>query len=251
MRIGITERGDASRDFQWIDKLNTVDGAILITKNLTDKFIYHVLRCDKPVIIHVTCTGYGGTELEPNVPDYKKQIANAVELINKGFPVNCIVLRIDPILPTQKGLTKLSSVLDEYQRTLYYMGVDRIRVSILDEYKHVKQRFIEHGWYSIYGDSFQPSDQQVMSVAQVLESYSFNFETCAESKLASCSNASNIQELGCVSMKDLDCMGINYDGLAMYENPQNRKGCHCLSWKTELLTNKCQCPNGCVYCYWR
>lgn len=35
MKIGITERGDPSIDFTWTKKLDKVDGAILITKNLT------------------------------------------------------------------------------------------------------------------------------------------------------------------------------------------------------------------------
>lgn len=41
MRIGITERGDAGLDFAWVDKIknNKVDAAVLITKNLNDKFI--------------------------------------------------------------------------------------------------------------------------------------------------------------------------------------------------------------------
>lgn len=254
MKIGITERGDAGIDLSWKDKLDTVDGAILITKNITDKFMWHVLRTDKPLIIHVTCTGYGGSPLEPNVPNYKYQINKAIALINAGFPASRMVLRVDPIFPTPKGIARASMVLDEYGRTLYHMGVNRIRVSILDEYKHVKQRFIDHGWYSIYGDKFQASDEQIMEVAKLLDDYNFFFETCAESKLAGYSNISkydNIQEVGCISTRDLDRMDINHDGLAMYENPQNRRGCHCLSCKTELLTNRKQCPHGCVYCYWK
>lgn len=43
MKIGITERGDASIDYQWKGKLPSVDGAILITKNLTDQFIDTVI----------------------------------------------------------------------------------------------------------------------------------------------------------------------------------------------------------------
>ena len=45
MKIGITERGDASIDYQWKGKLPSVDGAILITKNLTDQFIDTVIKC--------------------------------------------------------------------------------------------------------------------------------------------------------------------------------------------------------------
>ena len=44
MKIGITERGDASIDYQWKGKLPSVDGAILITKNLTDQFIDTVIK---------------------------------------------------------------------------------------------------------------------------------------------------------------------------------------------------------------
>lgn len=39
MKIGVTERGDPSIDFTWTKKLDKMDGAILITKNLTDKVI--------------------------------------------------------------------------------------------------------------------------------------------------------------------------------------------------------------------
>ena len=34
--FGITENGDASMNYEWVEKLNDVDGAILITKKLTN-----------------------------------------------------------------------------------------------------------------------------------------------------------------------------------------------------------------------
>ena len=109
MKIGITERGDASIDYQWKGKLPSVDGAILITKNLTDQFIDTVIKCyengDK-LIVHATCTGWGETDFEPNVPDYKTQLHQLKKLINKGFPADYCVLRIDPIFPTLFGLKR-------------------------------------------------------------------------------------------------------------------------------------------------
>ena len=103
MKIGITERGDASIDYQWVEKLPSVDGTILITKNLTDRFIDTVIKCygngDK-LIVHATCTGWGRTDFEPNVPDYKTQLHQLKKLIKKGFPADHCVLRIDPIFPT-------------------------------------------------------------------------------------------------------------------------------------------------------
>lgn len=38
LRIGITERGDAGLDLSWTHRLSAMDGAILITKNLNDRF---------------------------------------------------------------------------------------------------------------------------------------------------------------------------------------------------------------------
>lgn len=67
-RVGITERGDAGLDLSWADRLQHCLFAILITKNPNDKFISKVLTVTKPIIVHITCTGWGGTELEPHVP---------------------------------------------------------------------------------------------------------------------------------------------------------------------------------------
>ena len=74
MKIGVTERGDAGIDFTWVNKLKnrTVDGAILITKNVNDTFIKNVMDLYKngftQIIVHCTCTGHGRTIIEPNVP---------------------------------------------------------------------------------------------------------------------------------------------------------------------------------------
>ena len=45
-------------------------------------------------------------------------------------------------------------------------------------------------------------------------------------------------------------MGLPMDE-SMYENPQKRTGCHCLSCKTELLTPRVKCEHNCVYCFWK
>lgn len=67
IKIGITERGDAALDFSWYDKLSTVSGAILITKNITDEFIHRVMQAYQngyKLIIHATCTGWGQSIIE-------------------------------------------------------------------------------------------------------------------------------------------------------------------------------------------
>lgn len=246
MKIGITERGDAGIDLSWHDKLDTVDGAIIITKKITDAFIEKILTSSKPVILHCTCTGWGNTWLEPNVPCYKEQIDMLKNLVSKGFPLENIVLRIDPIIPTTEGIQRACEVL-EYANS--NIEISRIRISILDEYRHVKNRLASLGRDTFYpGTSFYATKDMINQVVVALTKYPYMYETCAEDFLASKSNQFIIT--GCVSEKDLNIMEINIpDGLL--ENMQNRKGCHCLSCKKELLSYKAQCPNRCVYCYWQ
>ena len=116
MKIGITERGDAGCDLSWYEKLDSVDGAIIITKKLSDGVIERLLNVSKPVILHCTCTGLGGTWLEPNVYDYKTQLNQLIKLIDKGFDKNRVVLRIDPIIPTDFGIEAACNVIDYIEK---------------------------------------------------------------------------------------------------------------------------------------
>ena len=67
-KIGITEAGDAGLDLSWVNKLDTVDGAVVITKCISPEFYDAVLSNKDKLIIHATFTGYGHSVLEPNVP---------------------------------------------------------------------------------------------------------------------------------------------------------------------------------------
>lgn len=251
MRIGITEQGDASVNMSWRypGGLIGYDGAVLITKHITDEFIEAVMEENKPIIVHATCTGWGGSQIEPGVPDYKTQLNQLKKLIDAGFPASRCVLRIDPIFPTENGLTRLRSVLDHFMGL--NLSIDRIRVSIVDEYKHVKARYKANGWTPIYGDNFGPSQEQIAAVAAILRNYyPMQFETCAEPRLAAMTG--NVREQGCISIMDLERMGFDSSTLSnLYENPQHRFGCHCLSVKKELLNNRHPCKHNCVYCYWK
>lgn len=251
MKIGITERGDAGINFAWICKLSTCDGVILITKNITDTFINQVLIAQDQghkIIVHCTCTGFGKTSLEPNVPDYKTQLNQMKKLIDMGFPANHCVLRIDPIFPTPKGILAVTNVLNYF--TSLNTDVTRVRISVVDEYKHVKERYRKRGWNPIYGDRFCASSAEFKLVADTLSQFSdFVFETCAEDTLAKL--APNIFKVtGCISETDLQLMHIE-SVPQMKQNMQNRNGCHCLACKTELLDNRHPCAHNCVYCFWK
>lgn len=250
MKIGVTERGDAGLNLAWACKARTVDGMVLITKNITDAFIHQVVKLHHqgvPIIVHCTCTGFGGTTLEPNVPNYKVQLAALNKLIAAGFPASHTVLRLDPIFPSETGMQKVRNVLDEFLKL--DTGCTRIRISIVDEYKHVKERYKARGWEPLYGDNFGPNKTQLALVTNTLKAYpQLKFEACAENLLSQMSE--QIVATGCVSQLDLQIMGLSVSS-DLYENPQNRYGCKCLSCKTELLDNRHPCPHGCVYCFWK
>lgn len=88
-----------------------------------------------------------------------------------------------------------------------------------------------------------------MLVGNALNKLPYRFATCAEDMLASeFPDTFNIK--GCISRDDLTIMGIAYE-TNLFENPQKRTGCHCLSCKTELLRPRKQCPHNCLYCFWK
>lgn len=235
MKIEITERGDASIDYSQVNKLDKVDGAIIITKNLTDKFIHTIVEQSKNhnLILHCTCTGWGGSSFEPNVPRFSHQINQLSKFIELGFDTNKIVLRIDPIIPTAAGLFRVNKVLEYFN--MLDLGINRIRISVYDEYKHVKERLRQNGYMPCYGDNFYANDDQMKSIVDVLKNFSYTYELCAENKLYTL-KPDIFKVVGCISEVDLKLFNLKPDS-NMLENMQNRNGCHCLSCKTELLFN--------------
>lgn len=255
MQIGITERGDAGLDLSWVEKLYMLDGAVLITKNINDRFIQEVCHAHEnghKLVVHCTCTGLGETGIEPNVPHPKTQIIQLRKLINSGFPKSQCVLRIDPIIPMESCLERVKKIIDR----AYSIGLlpdMRVRISVYDEYRHVKARMQQMGYQTIYqGNQFYASPDMFDNVAKTLIRYTdlidLTYECCAEPMLTE-KYPYAFKACGCISQKDLDLWGIPYETAGI--NPQNRNGCLCLACKTELLTNRCKCPHNCIYCYWK
>lgn len=246
MKIGVTERGDGGIDLSWVNKLDKVDGAIIITKNLTDECIEAILNNQEKLLLHCTCTGLGGSVLEPNVPDYKIQLKQLQKLVERGFDASRVVLRVDPLIPTDKGLKTAQEAFDYAMETI--PNIKRVRVSIIDMYPHVRERFTNLGLPLPYGNNFAPGAEHIRMVNDLVRENKkkypgVSFESCAEGKLISC------EQVGCVSQKDVDLLGLTMDDSSA--EGYQRKGCLCLSCKTELLTSKHPCKHQCVYCYWK
>ena len=134
-RIGTTESGEIAYNLDAFDRL--YKGNIIITKRLTDKLINKLIGNSDKIIFHCCVTGMGSTRIEPFVPTPQKTLEKLHKLLDGGFPTSHIVLRIDPIVPTRKGVETAMGVL----RLFRGLGIKRVRISFLDNYKHVRERF--------------------------------------------------------------------------------------------------------------
>lgn len=244
--IGFTEGGDPSFDFSWVKALEsdpTLDGAIVITKRLNKNMFKPLLKHKDRIILHLSVTGYAGTALEPNTPDFLSIYQTYLDLLELGFPRDHAVLRIDPIIPTRIGLKRANKVLTQFAPLF-----SRVRVSLIDMYPEAKRRFKNAGLMLPYGKDFQPTEAMVHAANQMIAEWKekypeISFESCAEASLT------ETEQVGCLSTKDYGILHLAEP--ETLSRGRQRATCLCLNTKKELLGGKTRCPNGCLYCYWK
>ena len=239
-RVGITEAGDPAFNLNVFDHLYQAN--IIITKNLTDALIDKLIQHKSKCILHLTCTGYGGTTLEPKVPNKERTHEQLLKLLDKGFPVKQIVLRIDPCIPTMNG----KKTAYEVAKLFSELGITRLRFSILDMYNHVKERFDKAGVTMPYV-SFHASDYSrnlfYVSMKAVAKQYGYELEACGEP---------GIESKSCLSAKDIEILGLN-DKIKLVSSAGQRRTCGCPANKSELIRQgiPTRCPHECLYCFWK
>lgn len=239
-RVGISEAGEIAFNLDAFDRLYRAN--VIITKSLTDKLIDKLIRNKDKIILHVTCTGYGGTQLEPFVPTPEKTHAQVMKLVSAGFPVSHIVLRIDPIIPTAEGRKTAYNVAALFSD----IGIWRLRFSVLDMYKHVAERMKKVN-FAIPYYSFHASEDSRMTVLKGLQTigtkYGYEIESCGEPGIIS---------RPCVSQKDIDILGLKGQ-ITLSDSAEQRKTCACPANKSELIRNgkPHRCQNQCLYCFWK
>jgi DNA repair photolyase len=242
MLVGITERGDAALDTAWMEWCAEDKPAILISKNpirLLGRLGTFEQEYGKPanVIVHCVITGFGSTLLEPNVPHRDEAMLGYDDLLTWAFLAGDerrTVLRVDPIIPTEKGIKKALTVIRDAQ----HHGINRLRISFLDAYKHVQKRLVDARLPSLPYDMHAPLKSRRQALRDVQEVYGKDIEICGEPGMV-CT--------GCVSAIDCEVLGIE----PMRGGKKQRKDCPCLRNKFELLTSRQQCKHGCLYCYWK
>lgn len=242
MKIGITERGDAGLDFSWINKVDSVDGLICISKASNNDLIENLIKYKDKIIYHSTCTGLGSTVLEPNVPTMEEKLNHVKTLIEKEFPISHIVIRIDPLIPIATGNFILQKDYLKQIELILKFCIDydlRVRYSYIDMYNHVIERFKKN---NIPINFFSKDD--ALKIQNLFSKYPLKYMSCGE--LYTPQN----HKIGCVSEEDFKILGLDINQCTTNQHKQ-RKTCLCCSAKTELLNNKHPCKHGCIYCYWK
>lgn len=240
-RIGVTESGEIAFNLDAFDRL--YDGNIIITKRLTDKVIEKLVEHKDKIILHLTVTGMGGSRIEPFVPKAEDTHAKLVQLLEAGFPASHVVIRVDPIVPTERGMNTALDVIAAFGG----IGIKRLRLSFLDNYKHVKSRFAKEGIPALYGGEFHaPLEERLVhakKIEEVARDAGFeSIEACGEP---------GIESISCLSQKDIDILGLT-DQITLEGSAEQRESCGCPANKSELLkVRPHQCENKCLYCYWR
>jgi DNA repair photolyase len=240
-RIGITESGEIAFNLDAFDRL--YEGNIIITKRLTNAVNKKLVEHQDKIILHLTVTGMGGSRIEPFVPKAEDTYKKLLELLENGFPVSHVVLRVDPIVPTEKGIETALGVITAFSG----LGIKRLRFSFLDNYKHVKKRFKEEGIAELYGGEFHAPLELRQEYARKIEEVAHDggFET-----VEACGEP-GIESVSCLSQRDVDILGLT-DKITLEGSAEQREGCGCPANKSELLRIRPhQCENKCLYCYWR
>lgn len=238
-QVGITETGDISFNLEAFDNLRRAN--IIITKRLTDALIEKLVEHKDCCILHLTVTGMGGSKLEPFVPEMSKMKEKFDKLIEKGFPVDHVVLRIDPIIPTPKGVKTALKVIKLFRDS----GIRRIRWSSMDMYDHVKERFSENNVKIPY-ETFHANVVKINGLYSILAGICYvndiELESCGEP---------GFEPTPCISEKDLKILGLEND-IKLEGSSSQRDGCKCPANKIQIIRRKPErCKNSCLYCFWK
>jgi len=239
-KVGITECGDPAFSDSWIPWCKEGLPAILITKH--PGVLHTIIEKEFPnatrpnIIVHATITGWGGTPMEPNVPDMQTALFG-FQALKEEFGPQRTVLRVDPIILTAEGVLRAHQVF----KTATAMSlVQRARISFADMYPHVLARFHKLNIRVPHTTFHAPLELREMAWR------SFSIwgkalwlpDICGEPDMLC---------VGCVS--ELDCKILGVFPKKTFK--KQRDTCACCGNKHQLLADRKRCPSQCAYCYWK
>jgi len=212
-----------------------VDAILFCTKNPIP-ILDRLERIDKPILFHVTLTGYQN-DIELGVPS-KTLIIDAIKKLSNIVGIDHLYIRYDPIFISDKysvsyhikAFDRLCKLLNGY--------VKHFIVSFIDDYKNVRKNEKALGYkefnefdYERFGKAFSKS----------ASSNGMSVQTCFEDR--------NLVEYGFIQGECLlHELAFKLTG-KLYKDWTARKGkkCHCAQMVDIGVYNSCQ--HFCKYCY--
>jgi hypothetical protein len=268
IEFGITESGDPVFDDSWIKWVEKGRPAKLVTKDAKELISrYGRALFSRKILIDATITGYGGSVIEPGVPRPDDELAYLNDL-PAGWKKK-ITIRIDPIIPLPEFVDRSLKV----QSKAVQCGFRDFRVSIMDYYRHVRERFgrisydlqgrLDKVYYGDMGyQSWMMSEAQnhldlgsrreilakFFHPAKVVDNNGVDEEVEPGIEPRICGEP-GLPCDGCVSRSDYEKLDLWEDDALVFPAGK-RVGCNCLCTKRELLKMKGPCAHKCAYCYW-
>lgn len=248
--VGITEGYDPHFSDSWFLLDDFADFSIIVSKGLpTKKGQERMLTNPQRYIFHAGMTGMGGSVNEPNVKPWKEQLTAVEDFVQRGFPRDHVVIRIDPIMPAKRGI----ELAKEVATAAFEKGFKVFRYSFMDAYAHVQKRYAEKSVSDLLtSDRIKAQKEQAEKAMHIwfdfcdaMEAKGCQFFTCAEGWIAPTHHV-----VGCVSGRDFDLCGIPRSRMFGTTSKQ-RSSCECDGSKFELMPHlKVRCPHKCTYCFW-
>jgi len=151
----ITLADEPSINITWLKRLEEldIDHLIIMTKN-PSAFVYSsiekVIENYKDKIqIWCTITGYGKSNIEPNVPIYQVSLMSMKYLIDKGYDV---VLNIDPIFPTNRGFDIVNNIIYDCIVTYKIINNLKIHYGFIKKIDNEDKRKLKYSWRKDFDD---------------------------------------------------------------------------------------------------
>ncbi len=192
-----------------------------------------------------TVTGFGGTKIEPLIPNYK-QALKQLKMLVEEYGSKRIFLRFDPIMFFyDNGVLKSNLVFfEEIVGFSSEQNIKRIIFSFVQYYPKVKKRL---AYEKI--NYYDPPEKEKLKVAKRLlrisQNYGIKLYSCAQDFLL---KVKGIYKSKCIDAEYLSRIHPDKISLKHKKDKGQREECGC-SYSRDIGMYKMSCPIPCLYCY--
>ncbi|MCL6580184.1 MAG: DUF1848 domain-containing protein [Firmicutes bacterium] len=202
------------------------------------------LSAYEQVVVHVTVTGLGGTELEPRVPPAEDSLAALSEVVALAGCPERVALRIDPIVHWRRAgsdgpvFTNLP-LFGGLARQARASGVTLVKTSLASPYRKAQRRFAAHGMELVTLEREERLDA-LRYLEREAELAGVRLEFCCEPlrPTSACVDAGLLTRL---HPRGLPARPDRATG--------QRPICGCAHAVDLAWYSSHPCPSGCLYCY--